>query len=333
MRTDYAVEVRRGLTDPHRLCEKLGLLKGSKKQIAGVSICCPAHPEHNPSCSVTLGPDGTVRVRCFGCDFAGDGLSLIAQTYGLSLRADFREVLALGAELGGQLALAQELRSGRAATDRKPLPAPPPEPERDYPPLDEVRALLEDATPVSADADAWEALRGRAIDPWVTDERRLARVLGPKTKLPPWARYGRRTWVETDHRLLVPVVDHDGKLRSVRAWRLGEGDTPKRLPPAGCRASGLVMANREARAMLRGSACPLELVIAEGEPDFVTSATSWLCAVIGIVSGSWNDEFARRIPGRTEVHIVTHRDEAGDRYAATIADTLGERCPVRRLVA
>jgi hypothetical protein len=333
VRPDYAVEVRRGLTDPFRLCEKLGLLKGSKKQSAGVSVCCPAHPERDPSCSITLGPDGTVRVRCFGCDFAGDGLSLIAQTYGLSIRVDFREVLALGAELGGQLALAQEIRDGKPAVDRKPLPPPPPEPERDYPPIDEVRALLEQASPVSADADAWEALRARAIDPWVLDDRKLARVIGANAKLPKWARYGQRTWIETEHRILVPVVDHNGKLRSVRAWRIGEGDTPKRLPPAKCRASALVMANEPARSMLRGASCPVDLVIAEGEPDYVTTATSWDCAVIGIVSGSWGPDFARRIPPRTEVHIVTHRDDAGDRYAEAIASSLGERCPVRRLVA
>ena len=98
MKTDHAVEVRRGLTNPRGLCERLGLLKGAKAQAGGLSVRCPVHKEHNPSCSVTNGPDGTVRVRCFGCDFSGDGLTLIAQVYGLSLRSDFREVLALGAE-------------------------------------------------------------------------------------------------------------------------------------------------------------------------------------------------------------------------------------------
>ena len=59
-------EVRRTLVDPVRVCERLGLAKGARRQSTGLSIRCPAHAERTPSCSVTRGPDGTIRVRCFG---------------------------------------------------------------------------------------------------------------------------------------------------------------------------------------------------------------------------------------------------------------------------
>jgi hypothetical protein len=308
-------------------------MKGAKPLAGGVSICCPSHDERNASCSVRTGPDGTIQLKCHACDLAGDALTLIGAAYGLSTRTDFREILALGAELGGQLALAQEIRSGERATDRKPLPAPQPGPERDYPPFDEVSRLWLEAVRVSSDVEAWEHLRGRGIDPESVDGHGLARVVEPAAKLPQWARYGRRSWHETGHRLLVPVFAVDGQRLSVRAWRIVDGDTPKRLPPAGHRASPLVMANRGGWLMLAGRASPRELVIAEGEPDFLTAATTWDCPTLGIVSGSWTESFARRIPSRTEVHLMPHRDEAGDRYAAQVIESLGDRCPVRRLVA
>src|SRR5690606_2268434 len=99
----------------------------------------------------------------------------------------------------------------------------------------------------------------------------LARVIPSTAKsLPDWARYRGRTWTETGHRLIVRAWDHDGRLRSVRAWRVTDGDSPKRLPPAGKRAAGLVLANRTAVLMLRRLACPLTLVIVEGEPDWIS---------------------------------------------------------------
>jgi hypothetical protein len=129
------------------------------------------------------------------------------------------------------------------------------------------------------------------------------------------------------------MYDHVGQLRSVRAWRITGGDSPKRLPPAGCRATGLVMANRQALAMLRGRYCPTRVVIVEGEPDYATASQQWpRDAVIGLVSGSWTPDFAERLPRRTGVVLGTHNDVAGDRYAEQVAQTLGGR-PTWRLSA
>jgi len=87
--------------------------------------------------------------------------------------------------------------------------------------------------------------------------------------------------------------------------------------------------------MLRGEKKPGSVVIAEGEPDMV----SYSCraaedeAVIGIGSGLWTQEHAKKIPNGTLVTIATDQDEAGERYAQEVIKTLNNRCPVWRLVA
>lgn len=325
-RADHAREVRSALADPRKLCESLGLLEGAKRQASGMLIRCPVHGEKDPSCSVTTGPDGTVRVRCFACDFSGDALTLIAHIRQLSPRSQFRELLALGADLAGALQLRDEILAGAPIPERKPISAPAPRAEVDYPPLDEVRSLWQSCVPVCSDADAWEALRGRGIDPESVDQAGAARVIPDGAKLPRWARYGGATWQETGHRLLVPAWNHQGQLRSVRAWRITDGDTPKRLPPAGHKAAELVMANRWAVMMLRGLLCPKRLVVTEGEPDTLSAIVSWAHdAIVGVFSGAWTVAFGQAVPRGTEVLIATHHDSAGDRYAMQVMSTLSGR--------
>lgn len=332
MRTDHAKEVRSALCDPRRICESLGWLEGSKRQARGLMIRCPSHGEKNPSCSVTTGPDGTVRARCFGCDWSADALGMVAFAFGLSCSTDFREVLAIGAEVAGQIALAEEIRDGQKRVERPRIAPPEPQPEPEYPPVEEVRALWESAVQVNYAGSALRMLRGRGIDFSALAEEGLARVIRDAQLLPRWAAYGARSWVETGHTLILPSFDATGALRSVRAWRVIEGDTPKRLPPKGCKAAELVNANRLGVMMLKRLFCPLRLWIVEGEPDLLTSATTFARsdAVIGIGSGSWSEAFARRVPRGTEVVIATHPDEAGDRYAEHVIETLGEQCPTLR---
>src|SRR5262249_41583970 len=62
-------------------------------------VLCPNHSERTASCSVSRGPDGTIRVRCFGCDLSGDVFTLIAAVEQLDPRRDFAEVLRRAAEL------------------------------------------------------------------------------------------------------------------------------------------------------------------------------------------------------------------------------------------
>ena len=329
--SDHAIEVRRSLTNPRVLCQKLGLLKGAKLQAGdGVSVCCPVHGERNPSCSVTRGPDGTVRVKCFACDFATDALGLIAHVEGLSLRGEFREVLARGAEIAGALVLRDEILQGRAIPERERIAAPEPAPLPEFPPQAEVEALWASGAPTSADPDVWEYLRSRGFEPERLDEEQLAVALPLDSKTPPWASYARQSWVETGHRLLVPMWDEHGCMVTIRGWRITEGDSPKRLPPKGHRATGCVMANELALEMLRGQVSPVGLEIVEGEPDFLTACLAYDRAVIGINSGSWSVDFAKRVPSGTEVIIGTHHDEAGERYAEQVSETLIKRCKLWR---
>lgn len=326
-------DVRAALADPRELCVKLKLTERAQRQATGLIVCCPVHGERNPSCSVTRGPDGTVRVRCFACDFSADAIGLVAQVLGLSTRGDgFRETVAVAAELGGLLALASELRGGQAAPKRERPPAPRPEPERDYPPVAEVNALWESALPVTDDTDASGTLVFRRIDPDRVAALNLARVLPSSSPLPRWASYRGEPWTRTGHRLLVRAFDARGDLRSLRAWRVVvNNDAPKRLPPAGHRAAELVVANRRARGMLLGLVRPRRLIVVEGEPDFVVASLHWPDdAVIGIGSGSWTPAFAARVPRGADVIVRTHRDPAGERYAAHVTETIGERCLVWR---
>lgn len=327
-RSDYAREVRLSLTNAERLCGDLGWLDGAERQPRGVMIRCPSHGERNPSCSVRQAKDGTLQLKCHACDFSGDALTMVAFAHGLSLRDDFVEVLAIGAELAGNLGLVDAIRGSKPSIARPRLaPAAPTEVRSTTYPSGETLGLLwGSCADPSTDAQVVKMLHARAIDFGAVSDLRLARVVTPRSTLPDWAKYRGKTWRETGHRLLLPAFDHRGIMRSVRAWRVVDGDTPKRLPPGGCKASELVQANREAVVMLRGEYVPRRLFIVEGEPDFLVVATTFGRgdAVIGIGSGSWTEAHARNVPRRTRVYVSTHADEAGDRYAEHVLSTLGE---------
>lgn len=346
-----AMHLRRALANPVELCERLGLSKGARRQSSGLLVCCPAHEERTPSCSVTIGADGTIRAKCFGCDWSGDALGLIAKVYGHT-PSMFGETLRLAANLAGEHYVPSE-------PPPKVETAPPPE----YPARSEVLALWDAALPVCSEPDAWEWVCGRGMDAKRLDRVGVARGLPLSAKTPAWARYGRGNWVETGHRLLVLMFDHAGSVRSVRAVRiedprdaefpeLAEHDdpafvsyeeirarqaarqpVPKRLPPKGCRADGLVMCNRAAVRMLRRRVKPSRLLVCEGEPDFLLRCTlNDSDAVIGIVNGSWPSDspFADAVPAGIDVHILTHADQAGERYAEAIAFRLKNKCKLWR---
>lgn len=339
VRPDHAREIKYALTDPRSLCERLGLIggKGSFRTQGrrGISIRCPWHTEKSASCSVTIASDGTVRVKCFGCDATGDALSLVAVANGLDVRAEFRSVLRAAAELAGLWAIVQELETGDVEPER-PKVLPPraeTEPDVDYPAFADVVALLEECDPVTDDPVVANHLVWRAIDPELVADARLAVALPVGGLTPWWASFDRQPWTRTGHRMLLPVYDASGALRSVRAWRVVDGESPKRLPPGGCKAAGLFLADPMALAWLRGAPA-IRTLIVEGEPDFLVAAT-WRMrertAVIGILSGAWTPELAARfVPGQ-RVLVWTDRDRAGDAYARAVATALIPRgCVVGR---
>jgi hypothetical protein len=223
------------------------------------------------------------------------------------------------------------------------LPPRGPPAERPYPPTGEVLELWGRCLPADQDPDVAAGLAERGLDASLVARFDLGRALPPGGNLPRWARYQNQTWYQTGHRLLLPVYSDRGGLCSVRAWRFQEG-SPKRLPPAGYRAGGLILANDLGKHLLRTASppsprpesAPLRVVITEGEPDFLTWATRFPApdpaapAVLGVVAGSWTETMASRIPDRTRVIIRTDHDRAGEQYAAAIYRTLTGRCTVLR---
>jgi len=123
---------------------------------------------------------------------------------------------------------------------------------------------------------------------------------------------------------------------------------PGKRPPTGYQRGGLVMADSFGQQILDTGRRPewwpseteLRVVIAEGETDFLTASTSYgdnafAPATFGILSGSWRQPIANRIPDGAVVVIATDSDPAdkerperkptGDIYAEEIIQTLAER--------
>ncbi|MFT3838953.1 MAG: hypothetical protein QM723_18380 [Myxococcaceae bacterium] len=202
---------------------------------------------------------------------------------------------------------------------------------------------------VCADDECSEWLKSRGIDPQRVTDFALARALSADQPTPSWAAAGSRSWSQSGHRVLVPLYDHHGRMRSVHARRVVAGD-PKELSPRGGSRSGLVMANGLAQLMLRGEPLgdgspvgellsQVGLWVAEGTTDFLTAcctrsdADDAAPAVVGVVSGSWTTDMSTCIPDRTPVCIATDDDGAGDKYAAAILESLRERVALGALPA
>jgi hypothetical protein len=303
-------------------------------------ILCPIHNGKDENFSFSS--KGKLTWKCWSTCGSGDVIELIQKLRNV----DFREALHDAADIAGVVledSGSPEDRERRAQERTKYLEsarkrAQIPERERPYPPQDEVELLWSRTVSITEDHEASEYLAGRGIDPMqVASRPDLLRVIPSAAQLPRWARYrGKlpepRSWSESGHRLLMRSWDATGELRSVRAWRIRDDEhSPKRLPPAGYRASGLVLANSSALLLLRGEWGQCRVVVVEGEPDHAVWSSRTSEPVIGVLSGSWTKELADRIPYGSEVVIRTHCDVAGDKYAKEVADSLRGRCHLLRL--
>lgn len=167
---DDAERIRRALDNPRGLAEALGLLDGRHgrdwmKQASGVMIRCLWHDEHTPSCSITRGPDGSARVRCFGCGASGDGLTLVAAAEHLDLRAEFRKVLEAAASIAGVSPPESLERSAYVCRARTMQRTPTPEPVDEFPSVtDDIAAVLAEVAPITRDDAAMSYLRSRGLD-------------------------------------------------------------------------------------------------------------------------------------------------------------------------
>ena len=323
--------IKSALSDPERVLGLLGLFDGAKRQAHGFMVCCPWHSERTPSCSVKLASDGTIAAHCFGCGAGGDVLSLVAAARGLDARRDFPRVVELAADLaGGSL-------DGSRPPVRRAMSAP-----RLPPPVESVGALWAASKPVTDDADLARQLLGRCLDPAIIEDRDLARCLPSSGTLPKWARSGSLSWWESGHRLLFQLWNAEGSLSSVHARLIEktDGDRGKGLFPSGHSAKGIFLADSFARLLITKGVPswwrqsePPSVIICEGAIDFLTVGTHFGCseyapAVLGILSGSWSDELAARIPTECRVIVKVHTDAAGQKYRDQICRSLSGRCRV-----
>lgn len=263
MSQDDALRVKAALTDVRAVVRALGLDRGATRNRRGCLILCPEHGEKTPSCSVSLGDSGTLRVVCFSCSFRGDVFTLIAKVYGLSLETDFREVLAIGADLAG-IALEGEAAGNRTERPR-PAPITPSASPVQVPTiasLDQEIALgravdtLSSRFPVAGDAGLAQGLRDRCLFGLAEAERWVAL---PKTD---WVSLfedpalvalrpilirtkegGSPYALFRDHRLLIPWRRPDGRVWSFqrrfspkdgtedpKTLGMGSGPKPRHIP-------------------------------------------------------------------------------------------------------
>ena len=349
------VEGMRG-RDVFEVARALGLAIDERRHALSPCPACGAERRHTKAGdrrgAVGLRPDGR-GWSCFQCEATGDALELVAfsvggarlRDLGDARRGEVREwcsrFLGLDASQGRGPAILQA---------RKPAPPRPVPVEPRYPPAAEVAALWASSVPVTDDEEVSGYLDGRGILAAEVARLELARALPPSAPCPAWAGTGEgegwRSWAARGARLVVPLFDAKGALRSLLARvprKVEHG--PKSLGAKGYQRGGLVMANARARAWLDGSdATPAPCFVLEGEIDYLRNAVgpfalqTWASlganpAVLGIFSGSWSREVADRIPDGSHVGVATDDDAQGDAYAREIGETLAARVVAGRLNA
>jgi hypothetical protein len=331
------------LTDIDALLDTWGLLEGATRTSKGRNIVCPFHADTAPSCSVWLDDKGLFAFYCHGCTKGGDVFAFIASLNGLDTRDQFKEVLIEAARAANEPDILDQLE-GRAVPHRTAHSSPavkrerPPVQEKGYPPQEEVQAFFAGCVDVHKDQRAARWIEGRGLDPGTFKDwpSPLARVLKVQTSgspdCPPWADY----WGGAGYRLIIPMYDYKGRLRSVRARNI-EGRDPKAVPPKGFTVKGLVMADYNGLDLLKTGKRPkawneINVVITEGEPDFFTRCYKRIPYTVnmGIVAGSWTADIAARIPTGAKVYIRTDDNTAGHKYADKIEETLRDRCKIYR---
>ncbi len=356
-RPDHAAEIRRALTDVRCVLDALGLLKGAGKQSRGYIVCCPWHHEKTPSCSVRL-KDGVLVAHCFACGGGGDVLGLVAAVRGLDLRAQFKQVLAEAAEIGGLWDIQDAVERKQSAQPRprarSVFPSSPglsPEPEPEPAAAIEAttfrataQAVLE-ACPLAGSVAVGLVSRGvlyeARLDGWgeVPPDEEAANVVAALTskfdaKSLEWIIRG-EGFCQPNYRLLIPWRAPDGTVNDIqRRWAPQYGTEQ---PPD--RRKYLRLDGRHYRPQTRYAygvdspnlASAEEIWIVEGATDVLAlralnrnSATPHKLAALGIPgASSWQtvrDSILVHVKGRV-VHAAFDADRAGQQAVqACLAD-------------
>lgn len=181
-------------------------------------------------------------------------------------------------------------------------------------------------------------LVGRAIDPEAVEADGSARALTSLAGAPDSVSHFRRQVGLPC--LVVGLRNLRGGIETVIGRTVTEGSQVKSTSARGSRRGLPMLCSLAELAMSGGSLNDLAIsawsdftfVIAEGEIDFLTWVSKRLerVAVVGIVSGTWTSDVAAAIPSGVTVVIRTDPDNAGDRFARVVAESLGSRVTVLR---
>lgn len=241
-------ELRRSILSPKALCDVLGY-ESKKASGGGVLIRCPFHAENSPSCSVRLGKDGTIAVKCFSCGKGGDAFTLIANAHGLSNTGkDFFDVLRKAAEIASRWDLLDELDRGHRGTETPKSVRPTPVPEAKEPDratitdarFHEIASLLFERCPLDGDALACTHRRGIGAHAqafgcgglptnWKPIFSELCSTFGVEDVEASGLVSQKGYFMPTNHRLLIPWCNQEGRIETIECCRIVDGDGPKRL--------------------------------------------------------------------------------------------------------
>jgi DNA primase len=322
--------VKEQLVNISAICLALGLDTGAKRQSNGLWIRCPLpqHDDRDPSCSVTHGKDGLVRVRCFSCAFKGDVFTLIAVAKGLNIETQFRSVMVEAIQLVQQGGEAMVDGAAAAFTDEMVCDAAA---------CAAVSAALLDRCPLDGTPDIVSYLAGRGL----LEPARVCGVGG--LPLCPAAKkrildavidhVGTKTWQSSgfagkngqlkylDHRILLPYRNFRGRVVVLQRRHLGDGDA-KYVFPTGAKVPGPfgieTMASADKNAVI---------VFVEGALDALAArkilgTNEHGAVVLGLPGvGHIRPEWAALARGR-EVRVALDADDAGDAAAQRLADEL-----------
>lgn len=340
----------------------LGLKSAKRSGASGGMIygcpICSAETRHTKSRdkrgAIGIRSDGR-GWKCYQCEATGDALQLVAFVLEGKRFADCGDTGKANVGTWCRHFLGIEAGNARRRTRPKRGPKPlPPRPK--YLPADELAALWAACTPVTDDPGvcAWmtdeRPAHGHArLDPAAIADFDAARVVPDLERLPRWAGHtykdGHRkgqweAFPAMGLRLAVPLYDATGAPRSLIFRRTFESDKkwPKKAMSAGghrrkdlammCPLAREMFATRRVPDLCNGKAP--HVYISEGDTDYLASVGYFAgeAASVGIVSGSWTDRHAARLPRGCTIVIRTDPNDAGARYAARIVRTLTARASI-----
>lgn len=212
---------------------------------------------------------------------------------------------------------------------KKRIPKPKPV-ITNFPDKKEIAKFWDACVPVTKDKTIVAYLEHRGIEVDSVVKFDLARAMTPEC-MTSWSRFGKgKSWYEQGHRLALPLIDHHGTMKTLRARWVMPHDPPlgrKTLNPYGYQVGKTVLANQHGISLLRNRSSETgdkRVVFVEGDPDFLTWSTkgnaSW--AVFGVFSGTWSTEFAKRIPMDAQLSFRLQDDEQGKKYKLKILESL-----------